>query len=86
MLYMNEQDILKQLKIRLAEAYIRKQHEILDVLPESRLEEDLHLDSLDRIELWMDLESIFKISIPETELKQINTVQDVVNLVKKYVK
>ena len=50
------------------------------------LENDLGLDSLDRIEMWLALEDKFRINIPETEAKQIQTVQDCVNLVEKYIK
>lgn len=50
------------------------------------LENDLGLDSLDRVEIWLALEDEFKVDIPEDEAKQIVTVLDCINLVKKYSK
>jgi acyl carrier protein len=45
---------------------------------ETRLSEDLKADSLDLVELVMDLEQEFSIQIPEEELPNIRTVGDIV--------
>lgn len=48
---------------------------------EVRLEssfDDLGMDSLDRVCLLFELEQAFDISIPETEVQGIQTVQDIV--------
>ena len=58
----------------------------IDVRDTDHLENDLGLDSLDRVELWLTLEDDFDVSIPEEEAKTIETVMDCINLVKKYVK
>lgn len=50
------------------------------------LENDLGVDSLDRVEIWLALENDFKVDIPENEAKTIETVMDCINLVKKYSK
>ncbi len=49
---------------------------------EVRLEssfEDLGMDSLDRVTLLFELEQMFDISIPETDVQGIQTVGDIVN-------
>ncbi len=44
---------------------------------------DLNADSLDTVELIMDFEKEFGISIPDEDTAQINTVQDVVAYIEK---
>lgn len=66
-------------------ALIAKQ---LDVDPEtitkdSRLIEDLKADSLDVVELIMDLEQEYSITIPDEELPNIRTVGDIVAYLEK---
>lgn len=53
------------------------------VKPESRLVEDLHADSLDIVELVMELENTFDIQIPDEEMPNLSSVQDVVNYIEK---
>lgn len=60
----------------------------LDVEPdsitrESRLVEDLKADSLDVVELIMDLEQEFDIEIPDEELPKVRTVGDIQDYVDK---
>ncbi len=47
------------------------------ISPESRLIEDLHADSLDIVELVMDMESEFDVQIPDDQLPKIKTVGDI---------
>jgi len=56
----------------------------LDIDPEtvqmeSRLIDDLKADSLDIVELVMDLEQEFDVEIPDEELPKVQTVADIVN-------
>lgn len=54
---------------------------------EVRLEssfEDLGMDSLDRVTLLFELEQMFDISIPETEVQGIQTVGDIVTRLGPY--
>lgn len=46
--------------------------------------EDLGADSLDLVELIMELEKKFDITIPEDESEKIHTVGDVVNYIKAH--
>ena len=55
----------------------------LDVDPnaitmESKLIDDLKADSLDIVELIMDLEQEFNVEIPDEELPKVQTVSDIV--------
>ena len=49
------------------------------------LVDDLAVDSLDLLELVIDLESAFAIVIPEREIDRVGTVADLAELVAKYV-
>ncbi len=50
---------------------------------ESRLIDDLKADSLDIVELIMDLEQEFNIEIPDEELPKEHTVSDIVGYLDK---
>ncbi len=49
----------------------------------SRLIDDLKADSLDIVELIMDLEQKFNIEIPDEELPKVQTVADIVGYLDK---
>lgn len=49
------------------------------VTMESSLIDDLKADSLDIVELVMDLEQEFDVEIPDEELPKVQTVADIVN-------
>jgi len=51
---------------------------------ESRLVEDLKADSLDVVELIMDMEQEFDLEIPDEELPKVQTVGDIVNYVEAH--
>ncbi len=46
-----------------------------------RLSEDLHIDSLDKVELVMELEDEFAIQIDDETAAGLKTVRDIVDLV-----
>lgn len=51
------------------------------ISPNADFIKDLNLDSLDVVEIIMEIEKDFKITITDEEAGKINTVQDAVNLV-----
>ena len=53
------------------------------VTPEASFTADLNADSLDTVELIMEFEKEFGISIPDEETTKINTVKDVVAYIEK---
>jgi acyl carrier protein len=52
------------------------------VTPEASFINDLGADSLDTVELIMELENRFQITIPEEDQEKIQTVGDAINYVK----
>ena len=53
------------------------------VTNEANFQTDLGADSLDTVELIMEFEKEFGISIPDEDTTKINTVQDVVAYIEK---
>lgn len=53
----------------------------VEVLPETKLIDDLGMDSLDRIELMVEMEREFDISLTEEEIEIIETVQQFFDLI-----
>ena len=54
------------------------------VTPEAALIDDLEADSLSIVELHMAIEEEAGISIPDEEIANLKTVQDVLDCIKKY--
>ena len=70
-------DVIKQLLIDTANVDEEK------IKPSARLKVDLGFDSLYAVEMALELETHFSIKIEPEELKQLITVQNVVDLVEK---
>jgi len=49
-----------------------------------RLKEDLELDSIDIIELTLEIEQAFNMRIPDNEIEYCKTVKDLLNSIHKY--
>ena len=49
--------------------------------PTTRLREDLNVDSLDAVELIMELEDTFKVKIGDDEAQKLKTIGDIVNFI-----
>lgn len=56
------------------------------IRPEQKIVDDLKADSLDVIELMMALEEEYGISLPEEEMENVKTVQDVVEMMERITK
>jgi acyl carrier protein len=56
---------------------------IESIHPETRFTTDLKLDDLDRVEIAMECEEAFEITIPDSEVEQMQTVNDLILLVTK---
>ena len=55
-----------------------------DVTPEASFREDLEADSLDLVELIMELEEQFGMEIPDEEAEKITTVEEAVDYVTEH--
>ena len=53
------------------------------VTPEANFTADLNADSLDTVELIMEFEKEFGISIPDEDTQKINCVKDVIDYIEK---
>lgn len=67
--------LIKQLKLKNVE-----------VLPTSRIKDDLGADSLDTLQILMFLEDTYGLTIPDEELAKFVTVGDVVEYLEREVK
>ena len=56
------------------------------VTPDTSFINDLGADSLDTVELVMELEDAFDVSIPDEDAEKIQTVGDAINYVKEHKK
>ena len=54
------------------------------VKPETSFINDLGADSLDTVELVMELEDTFDINIPDEDAEKIQTVGDAINYIKEH--
>ena len=53
------------------------------ITPQSEIVKDLGADSLDVVELMMALEDEYGITLPEGEVENVKTVQDIVSMMEK---
>lgn len=56
------------------------------ITPQSEVVKDLGADSLDVVQLMMDLEDEYGITLPEGDVEKIKTVQDIVDMMEKIAK
>ncbi|WP_139925200.1 acyl carrier protein [Hymenobacter sp. DG01] len=77
---------MEQLVRYQVERMLRRKHRnpALHLTPASRLHEDVGLDSIDMVELVINLEHRFHIEIPDPELERLRTVQDVLTCVDEH--
>ncbi|MCA9542107.1 MAG: acyl carrier protein [Myxococcales bacterium] len=54
------------------------------VVPEASFNDDLGADSLDLVELVMQMEERFNIEIPDEDAENIRTVQDAINYIAQH--
>jgi acyl carrier protein len=75
----------KPMQFEKVRAIIAKQLDIPEenITEETRLIDDLKADSLDVVELIMDLEQEFNVEIPDDELPNIRTVADILGYIAK---
>ncbi|MBO4384083.1 MAG: acyl carrier protein [Clostridia bacterium] len=52
-----------------------------NITPETRFVEDLKADSLDLVELVMDLEERYGVEIPDEQLAEVKTVGQIIEII-----
>jgi acyl carrier protein len=80
---MTDQEIEQKVKELLAKKF---DIEIAKIKPESRLAEDLGVDSFGAVELMFELEEIFGLKIADSDIDHIRTVNDVVAALSTWLK
>ena len=55
--------------------------DIKEISNKSHFVKDLNLDSLDSIEMFMDIEDVFDLKIPNKKIDKLKTVQDAIDLI-----
>lgn len=72
-------EIFKIVREKICELYSL---EVEEVTESTRIVEDIHADSLDLIDLALNIEETFNIVIPDEQLESMSTIGDVVNFIK----
>ncbi|MDY6796472.1 MAG: acyl carrier protein [Actinomycetota bacterium] len=75
---MEREDVLTKVRVALAEALELPEEEIRE---DSRFEEDLEADSLDLVELLLEMEREYGFKISDDEAAEIITVGDIVDFI-----
>ena len=75
---MSEQEVLDKVIQLISERF---SVDVLKITKDTTFQEDLGADSLDVVELVMDLEDIFGIQISDEDAEQIVTIGDAVNYI-----
>jgi|TARA_A100001011_G_scaffold157635_2_gene166146 acyl carrier protein len=55
--------------------------DVSNITPESHVVNDLNFDSLDSVQIVLELEQEFDIEVSDDEIDNIQTVQDIIDLV-----
>jgi len=80
---MNKEDIYKKIVSVFEELF---EMDPATIKPESKLYEDLDIDSIDAVDLVIELRKMTKIKIQPDDFKSVRTVQDIVDQVDKLLK
>ena len=75
-----KQDILAQIRVTLVDLF---ELDAADIVPEARLYEDLDIDSIDAVDLLIDLKKTIDVQISPKEFNDVKTIQDVVDVFAK---
>lgn len=75
------EDIEKEVRSMIAEILEKDPEEIK---PDSRLVEDLGMDSLKALEILVAVEKKYKITIPEQKLPELNTLNATIAVAKEF--
>ena len=75
---MSEQEVLEKVIQLISERF---SVDVLKITKDTTFQEDLGADSLDVVELVMELEDIFGIQISDEDAEQIVTIGDAVNYI-----
>lgn len=75
-----EQNILNQIRVTLADLF---ELDAADIVPSAKLYQDLDIDSIDAVDLLIDLKKTIGVEISPQEFNEVKTIQDVVDVFTK---
>ena len=75
-----EQQILAKIKAALVDLF---ELDEAAIVPEAKLYEDLDIDSIDAVDLLIDLKKTIEVEISPEEFNEVKTIQDVVDVFTK---
>jgi len=75
-----KENILEQVKEVLVDLFEMDESAIV---PEAKLYEDLDIDSIDAVDMLIDLKKNMKVDISPAQFNQVKTIQDVVDVFAK---
>ena len=85
---MNDESVLDEAKMRdlIYDDLVKMLTDLLEISPtyirpDTRIFDDLDLDSLQLYELVVDLEEVYSIRMPDEDLDNVSSIEDVVDLV-----
>ncbi len=76
-----DDDVINRVKKIISSKFI----DASKITDETKIAEDLKADSLDTVELIMQLEEEFSIEIPDAEAQKMSTVGDVIRYIKGHI-
>ncbi|GGW84980.1 acyl carrier protein [Alteromonas halophila] len=72
-----EQQILAQIKVVLVDLFELDEE---DIVPQARLYEDLDIDSIDAVDLLIDLKKSTDVTVTPEQFSEVRTIQDVIDV------
>ena len=79
---MNKEEILTKLKPIIADRLSVHESEIT----EDKTLSDLHADSLDAVDVIMEIEKAFDIAIPDADMENLTTIKSIVDYIESHTK
>lgn len=79
---MTKQEIFDELKTLIADRLNVEESEIT----QDKTLKDLHADSLDSVEVMMEVEKKYNIAIPDADMEKFTNIQSIVDFVESHVK
>lgn len=73
--------VLEKVKAILSEQFDVEED---DITPETSLIDDLNADSLDVVDLLMSIDDEFEVEVPDEEVENIKTVDDLVKYIENH--
>ncbi len=73
---MEREEILARIKVLLNNKYYVEEK---DIKESDRFSDDIGMDSLDKVDSFMDVESEFNVSIPDEDVEEISTVGELID-------